>query len=105
MDSFSCTIQFYVPNSVCICSDIRLFILRNKLRELITESGLTSCFLVFIFDVLCLRNSDVILVLQSFHFTMIMSDTLNIRAGSICIQCHSYIFVLLQHESLIPLHI
>jgi hypothetical protein len=58
------------------------FILFNKLRKSITESALTSCFLVLIFDVPGLRNSDVNLVLQSFQFTMIMSDALYLRASS-----------------------
>jgi len=81
------------------------FILRNKLRQPITESGLISCFLVFVFDVLGFRNSDVSLALRSFQFTMMMCDTLTLRASSICIQCHPYIFVLIRPEILIPLHI
>jgi hypothetical protein len=81
------------------------FILCNKLGEPITEPVLTSCFLVFIFDVLGLRNSDVSLVLQSFRFTVMTSDTLNLRASCMCIQCYTYIFVLLRHENFIPLHI
>jgi hypothetical protein len=62
------------------------------LREPITELGLTSCFIFFVFDVLGLRYSDVILVLQAFQFTIMISDTLNSCASSICTQCRSLFY-------------
>jgi hypothetical protein len=66
----------------------------HLIHLIISESGLNSCFFVFVYDVLGIRNSYVNLAFQTFQFNILTSDTLNLHANNICTQIMSFFLIL-----------